>query len=367
MPRITNYKNIAIIQTAFIGDVALTLHLAQAIKTLHPSSNLIFVTTPQSESLACCSNAVDEVIVFDKRHTLKGWKGIKHIVNCLKAAETDCIITPHRSLRSTLITMLSRPRISVGFNKNALSFLYKHRVHYEKYIHETSRNLSLLSVFDDVVIDDSSINSINSINNINQLSADIVIPDEDIKFASRLLGNEHDTSPTTPLIAIAPGSVWETKKWGKDNYIDLCKAIIAKGIRLLLIGSEGDAELCKEIASKSGASSLAGKTSLPQTLYILQKVSLTVTNDSAPTHLAELAGSPVITIFGPTVPEFGFAPQMILSSVVQVNGLECRPCAIHGSRKCPTGTHECMQKIDHLTVLAAIEATLLVLKKTDNI
>ena len=346
MPNITEFNNITILQTAFIGDVALSLHLAHAIKSLHPSSHLSFVTTPQAQQLAACSKAIDNVIVFDKRRTHKGWKGIRHIVSLLRSLPTDCIISPHRSLRSTLITYLSRPLISVGFNKNALSLLFKHRVRYDKHVHETQRLLDLLSVFDDCNIDDA-----------NSISAEIEIPDDDVNFIDELLDSKLPDS-SSPLIAIAPGSVWETKKWGEDNFIELCKSLRDKSYHIILIGSKDDAGLCDSIADKSDAVSLAGLTSLPQTLRILQMVDLTVTNDSAPCHLSELAGSPVIAIFGPTVPEFGFAPRMNKSSIVQINGLDCRPCAIHGSKTCPIGTHDCMQLIESSMVLNAVEDSL---------
>ncbi len=346
MPNITDFNNITILQTAFIGDVALSLHLAEVIKKLHPSSHITYVTTPQAEQLAKCAKAINKVIAFDKRRTHKGLKGIRHITNQLQASGTDCIISPHRSLRSSLITLLSRPKISVGFNKNALHFIFKHRVRYDKYIHETQRNINLLSIFDDVNVED-----------IHSTSAEIEIPDKDIIYTDKLLHEKLiDHSP--PLIAVAPGSVWETKKWGTDNFIELCRSLKHKHYHVILIGSKADADLCNSIADQTDSVSLAGLTSLPQTLCILQKADLTVTNDSAPCHLSELAGTPVVSIFGPTVPEFGFAPRMELSSVMQIPDMDCRPCAIHGSKQCPIGTHDCMQKIDYIMVLNAVEEIL---------
>jgi len=355
MPNITDFNNITILQTAFIGDVALSLHMAQAIKNLHPSSHLTLVTTPQAEPLAKCAKAINKVIAFDKRRTHKGTKGIRHICKQLEDSRTDCIISPHRSLRSSLITLLSRPQISVGFDKNALSYLFSKRIHYDKFIHETKRNINLLTIFDDVKKDT------DNVNRLYNLSAEIEIPEDDRKYVDRLIGNNPTPSPT-PLIIIAPGSVWETKKWGTDNFIELSSALLDRQYHVFLIGSADDAGLCDEIAGKSGALSLAGRTSLPQTLRIMQKADITVTNDSAPCHLSELAGTPAITIFGPTVPEFGFAPRMNDSAVVEIAGLDCRPCAIHGSKACPIGTHECMQKIDYVMVINAIDSALLKLK-----
>jgi heptosyltransferase II len=70
-----------------------------------------------------------------------------------------------------------------------------------------------------------------------------------------------------------------------------------------------------------------------------------VSNDSAFTHMASLLAVPTATIFGPTIPEFGFAPLAPRSVVLQNNTLRCRPCTAHGSKQCPISTHECMTSI----------------------
>jgi heptosyltransferase-2 len=67
-----------------------------------------------------------------------------------------------------------------------------------------------------------------------------------------------------------------------------------------------------------------------------------LTNDSAPLHLGMAANIQVFAIFGPTVPEFGFAPFGQRSKIFENKDLACRPCAIHGSKKCPIKTFDCM-------------------------
>jgi heptosyltransferase-2 len=54
------------------------------------------------------------------------------------------------------------------------------------------------------------------------------------------------------------------------------------------------------------------------------------------------------------VPEFGFAPYGDNHAIVEVKGLACRPCGIHGGHECPIGTFDCMKRIDVNEVLAAI-------------
>ena len=71
-PDIRDFKHIAIIQTAFLGDVALALPLAEKIKSLSGSAELTFVTTPQSAPFVECARNIDNVLVYDKRDKHKG-------------------------------------------------------------------------------------------------------------------------------------------------------------------------------------------------------------------------------------------------------------------------------------------------------
>lgn len=330
-PDIKEFKHFAIIQTAFLGDVALSLPLSSYIKKLNPESKISFVTTPQAAPIAGCSGDISHVISYDKRHEGKGLKGIKSVADNLRDIGVDCIIAPHRSLRTTLISYFAKPIYSVGFAKSALSIVYKHRIPYFPSLHETERNLLLLEGFNNILFNDLD----------KQITIPLIFSSEDRKFVDDILTGINSER----LVTLAPGSVWETKRWPAEYFEQLATKLSNSGFKVLVLGSKSDENICDRIAGKSGAISLAGLTSLPQTIYLLSKCSLLITNDSAPTHLGELAGCPVITIFGPTHPIFGFAPRLKNSAVIQAEGMKCRPCAIHGSRKCPLGTHECMKRI----------------------
>jgi heptosyltransferase-2 len=126
---------------------------------------------------------------------------------------------------------------------------------------------------------------------------------------------------------------------------------------VVLSGAESEREICRRIAGDAGLPEddvVAGELSLPEVLALISLAGRVVTNDSAPLHLAESVGTPVTALFGPTVPEFGFAPRGPASGVVELQGLPCRPCGIHGAVGCPIGTHACMVGIGVDRVLDSI-------------
>jgi heptosyltransferase-2 len=92
---------------------------------------------------------------------------------------------------------------------------------------------------------------------------------------------------------------------------------------------------------------------LRQSAALLDRCELLVSNDSAPTHLGVATKCRVLTIFGPTVPRFGFAPYGAGHEVIEKN-LPCRPCSVHGSQECPLGTHACMLEISVDEVVARV-------------
>lgn len=330
---LSSFSRIALVQTAFIGDVALVLYLVQAVRRLHQHAAITLVTTPAGAALASCVPAVDTVIAYDKRGSQRGWRGIRSLAEQVKP-HAECLLAPHRSLRTTLLGALARPRYSVGFDRSALPLLYSRTVTYPFHLHEAERNLALLTPFADVPPD--------ALQHLSQ--PEIRIPDEVHNRIQTMLANA-GVGSDAPLFVVAPGSIWPTKRWPEDYVVKAVAALKQRGWHIVLSGSRDDEALCTRIAEHAGVVSLAGKTGLPETLALLAHADLLLSNDSAPTHLANLVNCPVLTIFGPTSTEFGFAPRGSLDRVIEQEHLACRPCSIHGQKTCPLGTLACMREV----------------------
>ncbi len=157
------------------------------------------------------------------------------------------------------------------------------------------------------------------------------------------------------VIGMAPGSIWNTKRWLPEYFVEVIRKLYKKGIKTILLGGNEDAELCQQIADKadSNAINLAGKLSILGSAAFIKKLPLLLTNDSAPLHLANAVQTDVIALFGPTITSFGFAPFRENDIVLETN-LECRPCGKHGHHKCPLKHFDCMKMIFPDTVFDTI-------------
>lgn len=335
--RLIDFRHIVIIQTAFIGDVALVLFLAETVRRLHPEARITLVTTPASATFARYCTAIDKVVAFDKRGSHKGLGGIVRVARQLRGDGADCVLAPHRSFRTALLAWLSGARLTVGFEKNSFAWLYDKRVEYPQK-HEIERNMSLLCVFEDAA--DST-----------PIVPTMRLP-ESVYATSESFLQQH--SLERGFIACAPGSVWATKRWREEHFVRLVKMLREEGKTPVLLGGKDDEDVCKRIAEQSGCVSFAGQTSLPEMLALLESASVLVCNDSAPAHLAALVDCPTVAVFGPTVQGFGFAPRSSRAAVVENANLACRPCSPHGTHTCPIGTHECMWSVAPEQVLKAI-------------
>jgi heptosyltransferase-2 len=157
------------------------------------------------------------------------------------------------------------------------------------------------------------------------------------------------------FVAIAPGSVWKTKRWPAQHFASVATTMFELGLTPLFIGSRQDQPAMLEVRRTLAAPhvDLVGRTTIPQVAAIIARAKFLVANDSAPVHIATAVGTPSVVVFGPTVKQFGFAPPAELGIVIENSGLWCRPCTSHGSNECPIHTHECMTSISAERVVDA--------------
>ncbi len=321
---------ILVFQTAFLGDVILTLPLVQILHRKFPEAEIDFVTTPRAAEILRGHRDIHSVIVYDKRKTQRGIRGMIAMSRLLKKTGYDLAIVPHRSLRSAVVVYWSKIPERIAFSTNAGKWLFTKKVKYKKELHEVERNLEFLSAL--------------SIQYAEKELPSLYPSNEDVAAVDRYFFEEKIIRRKA-VIGIAPGSVWNTKRWLPERFSQCCRMFSGDGIEIVLIGGKEDRELCAEIKDAAGTGcvhSAAGKFSILQSAELLRRCDLLISNDSAPLHLAVAMRTPVVAIFGATSPSFGFAPYGKRDVVVERNDLDCRPCTIHGGNKCPIGTFDCM-------------------------
>lgn len=321
----SNQKKVLVIQTAFPGDAILTLPFIQELKNKNADYLIDVLCIPSTSEIFKASPYVNNVIVTDKRGKHRSIFSFFKFVRELKQNCYQIVYSPHRSLRSALIVLNLGEVESYGFDNSSLKFAFKKVVRYNPEDHEVKRNLKLL---ESEYVDDKW-----------RIIPEIIVPDNSrLKVKKFLLDNKIEK-----FITIAPGSVWETKKYPADYFRKVITHFLVKDYKIILIGGADDRNLCESLKRDFSENVFvtAGDFSFIETIEILKNTRLLICNDSAPTHLGMCADIPVLTIYCSTVPQFGFYPYNKKSDFISVDNLYCKPCGIHGYRNCPTGTFDC--------------------------
>lgn len=161
-----------------------------------------------------------------------------------------------------------------------------------------------------------------------------------------------------PIVALAPGGRWATKRWPAERFAEVGDALAGEGARIVLAGGPGDAAEIRAVAAAMQAPVLADTLDLdvPGLCAVIERSSVLVSCDSAPSHLAQAVGTPVVTVFGPTsARRWGPLPG---AGVAVSLPLGCAPCSNFGKRPCHLGHHACMRDLGPEAVIAAARAAL---------
>lgn len=323
-----------VIQTSFLGDLVLTTPLLAELATRGPVD---VVVTPAGAPLLAHHPAVRDVIVFDKRGANAGLPGLWRFGRSLRTRadgtprRIDAAYLAQGSLRSAVLARVAGAAEAVGFDTSAGRAFYTKRVRYDRSQHHAER-LWRLAVGDAEPVGDPE-----------RIRPRLYPGEDERAMVDQLLRD--GPFGDAPWVALAPGSIWGTKRW--PYYAELA-AKLADRYRLVVIGGRDDAALSAAIVKAAGADHVldaTGRLTLLASAELIRRGAALITNDSAPQHLASAVGTPTLTIFGPTVPAFGFGPLAPRHLTAGVEGLDCRPCHAHGPKVCPKGHFRCMRDL----------------------
>ncbi|MGW3994240.1 glycosyltransferase family 9 protein [Amycolatopsis sp. NPDC004772] len=149
--------------------------------------------------------------------------------------------------------------------------------------------------------------------------------------------------PAASVPARQPSAAWSR---------ETVRALAADGHRVLVTGAPAERALTQEVAG-TAAVDLGGRTSLPQLAAVLSGAQVVVAPNTGPAHLAAAAGTPVVSLFAPVVPQERWAPYGVPTVVL---GDQHAPCRATRARVCPVPGHPCLDTIDPADVCRAVTA-----------
>jgi heptosyltransferase-2 len=287
---------------------------------------------------------LNRVIEWDKKSGK--YRSLFNLLGAIRKEKYQLVVNLHRFASSGLLTAFSGAKKTVGFDKNPLSFAFSqrfpHRIGADEqgnFAHEIERNYALIA--------ELCPNRAHR----PRLYPELISPSTN---ARRVF----DQAAQGKYICIAPASVWQTKAWPIESWIQLIEACTSH--RIFILGGPSDAQLSESIRSQAHHSDIintCGHLSLLESAALMKKARMNFVNDSAPLHLCTAVDAPVTAIFCSTLPSFGFGPLAPNGHAVETREtLTCRPCGLHGRTSCPLTHFNCAHSIRIDDVLAPLRA-----------
>ena len=155
-----------------------------------------------------------------------------------------------------------------------------------------------------------------------------------------------------PYVVVHPGASVPARAWPPASHAALVDALVAEGRRVVVTGSPAERELTALVAGapRPGVLDLGGRSALPVLAEVLARADAVVVGNTGPAHLAAAVGTPVVSLFAPTVPAVRWRPWKVVHELHHVEV----PCAGCRARECPVPGHPCLGGVAVEEVVEAV-------------
>lgn len=331
----------------WVGDTIMSLPAWKELRKIFPDANITAWVPNGLAPLLILAGVADRVITFDSSMG-NSMKRVMKMPGILRPEGFQMAVLFQNAFESALTAYLARIPIRVGFCTDLRGPLLNAPIQIPTDIrsrHEVFYYLEITRQLESLVHGRSQ-------------SAPLP-PDCSIDPASESLCGgepaliENGLDLGKPVYAFCPGSVnSEAKRWPKDLWARLAHMVIGDlGGQVIFLGATHEEPLIEEIISQcpNGPVNLAGGTDITESLRIMRCCSMVISNDTGSAHLAVAANTPVLTIFGPTIPG-ATAPYGEKTRIIQGRA-HCSPCRHY---MCPVPGHPCMRSVTPESVMEKI-------------
>ena len=333
-------ENLLVIRTDRIGDVVLSLPLAEIVKKYYPECRITFLVRNYTKDILNDHPFIDETIIL---HELNKKITIAKNVEVIKRFNFDSCIIVYPTFQTSLIIFLSgiKNRIGTGYRWYSFLFnnkIYEHRKYAER--HELEYNVNLLKAF-----------GINEKVNPANINFNLSINKESEKKIEALLNN-FKVNNTKPILIIHPGSGDSAVDLPVNKFKSLIEGLLKKNkFQILITGSKSETAMCEELKINDKIKNLGGLLNLSELIALINKSDIFVANSTGPLHIAAALGKYII----------GFYPNLLPCSakrwgpytnkkIVFSPKIKCSDCEREQCSK-----SECMNSIEVTDVVAEID------------
>jgi ADP-heptose:LPS heptosyltransferase len=308
-----------LIRFSAIGDIVLTTPVVRCLRE-QLGAEIHYLTKKANENIVASNPNIHKIFIFEDK--------IAALLPLLRQEKYDAVIDLHNNLRSTYLKL----RLGVPHYTFQKGNLYKWlRIHFN--IHK----LPQTHIVDKYM---KAVAPLGVRNDGKGLS--YFIPEKDVVNINDILGTKK------PFIAFVIGATHFTKRLPNEKIAEIARKI---SLPIVLLGGKAemqDAKIVMQLVDNQ-IFNYCGKLNLNQSASVVQQAETVITHDTGLMHIAAAFQKNIVSVWGGTIPEFGFYPyyaEGIARNInLEVKNLPCRPCSKHGRKDCPKGHFKCMNEI----------------------
>lgn len=159
--------------------------------------------------------------------------------------------------------------------------------------------------------------------------------------------------PAEPYVVVHPGASVPARAWSPERCAQAVTALADSGRRVVVTGAPGEVDLTARVTGppRPEVVDLGGATTLAQLAGVLAGADAVVVGNTGPAHLAAAVGTPVVSLFAPTVPAVSWRPWRV-PHVLRYHDVPCAGCR---ARQCPVPGHPCLDRVTAAEIVTAVD------------
>lgn len=322
-------SSVLLLRLERIGDLLMAREAIRAVRARAPRARIDLAVGSWNEPLARLLPEVDQVEVLDapwlaRDGTRRSVWDLFRRARRWRARRYDLGINFEGDIRSNVLLWLSGATRRVGFDMAGGGPVLTARVAYDTHAHVAANSMAL--------VERAFANGRAAAVSAERPAPHpprLVLPAGARARAAELVDAQSAGRPSRVLVGIHASGGREIKQWEPSRFAEVAAALVrSHGATIVLTGSDGDRPLVDRL--KAGlppevqAVDLSGALDIVTLAAVLERLTVFITGDTGPMHLASAVGTPVVALFGPSAPE-RWGPLTGSARVVRVD-LPCSPC-----------------------------------------
>ncbi|MDE3205967.1 MAG: glycosyltransferase family 9 protein, partial [Acidobacteriota bacterium] len=182
-------------------------------------------------------------------------------------------------------------------------------------------------------------------------------PGDDGRLGVAARGWATEAAPWAPsgaedYVVVHPGASVSARAWDPDAHARVVERLSQRGWVVAVTGGRSEMGLTAKVAGARGAD-LGGRLSVGALARVMSGARAVVVGNTGPAHLAAALGTPVVSLYAPTVPASRWRPWRVPHVLLGIQDIPCAGCR---ARVCPVAGHPCISGVDAEDVVEAVTA-----------